>query len=211
MTNEQCDAIMRASEEALRPLETPPPDAEPRVSHGLPRRSNREMDAYRADAEAAIAARKRADEELRRESRRDVERSRDWESWVIELVESKTAAVGSLVAELGEGATAFADAIGDAVTDLRGQVVELKTALEKSRTTAADQRVELVNLRAQVEALRSAMQVEIRAALTDGKAEMLARIDALSLLLHKAVGDAAALRTVEDNLGRRLDSFKLVN
>jgi uncharacterized protein involved in exopolysaccharide biosynthesis len=119
--------------------------------------------------------------------------------------------VCGLVAELGSGTTVFADAISDGVADLRAQVVGLKTAVATARATAADQRVELVNLRAQVEALRGAMQVEIRAALTDGKAEMLARIDAFSLLLHKAVGDASALRAIENNIGSRLDALKVIN
>jgi hypothetical protein len=196
MTDEERAAIMQESIEALRPHHTEAPRPEPIEATPLPTGRYDPMPEYRRQAEAAQAARKRADEELKRESRqgRDAAAAADI-SMVINLVDQKFDECGKMILEGASAAREAGEMFADQICDLKNRVRTLETELTKAHTAAADARVAMVELRTQ---------------LVDAKGEWLARVDALSLMLHKALGDAAALRSVEDAIGRRLDGLKLV-
>jgi hypothetical protein len=187
--------------ESIDLLKTPLADAEPqpemRGPSGLPLRSSREQDEWVAWHRQRADAREAATRELRRQSKeaRDNAASADIAS-VICLVDMKFDECGKMILEGATVAREAAEQFAEQIVDLKSRVRTLELELTRAHTAAADARVVMVELRGQ---------------LVDTKADWIARLDALSSLLHKAVADAAALRSVEDNIGRRLDGLKLVN
>jgi chromosome segregation ATPase len=192
---------------APREAEAPPPDAEPSPPRrGLPVRSSHEMDRYRAEAEAKIAARERAAQELKRESeQRHAEAASDYQS-LVALIDIKAAENGALIEHLGDATCQAAESFADEIQALKSRIKGLEIELSKAATQAADARTALSGLRSEIDQLRRATQVELKGSLVDFKCEMLSRLDALGALLH-----SAAARRTEEVIDRRLDGLKSVN
>jgi DNA anti-recombination protein RmuC len=206
MTNAERDEIMQASREALKPLDfsrdAEAPQAEPRTPHGLPLRSSKPMDEWRAWHQQRADAREAAALDLRRQAEAERERAGAVDvQALLAVIDHKACEQTKQLADFGEATNMFAENVNDALDALRAKVTTLETELAKAHAGLADARSEM-------SALRQATAVDLKSALLDLKSDTLTRLDALSALLN-----STAARRTEEVIDRRLGDLagKLVN
>jgi hypothetical protein len=176
---------------------------------GLPLRSSREQDEFRAWHKQRADAREAAANEMRREAEAKRERAAALDiGSVIALIDQKFDECGALVLESATATTQAAEVFSAEICSLRTKTIELETSLTRAHTELANTRAEMSGLRSEIDQLRRATQVELKGSLVDFKAEMLSRLDSLSALLN-----STAARRTEEGIDRRLGDLagKLVN